>query len=86
MEGEPDVTMGNETRTVRAGAVVFIPRGTPHGTRNSTDTPVRIHAMFPSQQIGIRYIERNPAPGTEGDQPQPEFTVDASAFASTADR
>ena len=38
--------------------------------------PVRIHAMFPSEQIGIRYLERNPAPGTEGEPPQPAFTID----------
>jgi quercetin dioxygenase-like cupin family protein len=78
--GTPDVTLGDETRHVGPGAVVFIPAGTVHGTRNAGAEPVRIHAVFPSEQIGIRYVERNPAPGTEGDDPQPAFTIDARAF------
>lgn len=81
--GTPDVTLGDETRRVGPGAVVFIPAGTVHGTRNAGSEPVGIHAMFPSEQIGIRYLERNPAPGTEGDEPQPAFTIDARALAGT---
>ena len=73
-EGTPQVTLGDDTREVGPGAVIFIPAGTPHRTRNATPHPIRIHAMFPSEQIGIRYLERNPAPGTEGDPPQPAFT------------
>jgi quercetin dioxygenase-like cupin family protein len=80
-EGNPDVTLGEETRRVGPGAVIFIPAGTAHGTRNPGTSPVRIHAMFPSEQIGIRYLERNPAPGTEDDEPQPAFTIDARALA-----
>ena len=68
-------------REVGPGAVVFIPAGTPHGTRNTGDDPVRLHAMFPSERIGIEYLERNPAPGTEGDAPQPAFTIDVRALA-----
>ena len=79
-EGTAQVTLGDETREVGPGAVVFIPAETPHGTRNASPSPVRIHAMFPSEQIGIRYLERNPAPGTEGDPPQPAFTVDVRAL------
>lgn len=26
--------------------------------------------------VGIRYMERNPAPGTEGDDPQPPISID----------
>jgi quercetin dioxygenase-like cupin family protein len=80
-EGRPEVRLGDETREVGPGAVVFIPAGTPHGTRNATTSPVRIHAMFPSERIGIEYIERNPAPGTESDPPQPASVIDARAFA-----
>lgn len=76
VEGTPTVTLGDETRTVGPAAVVFVPAGTRHGTLNGTDASVRIHAMFPSEQIGIEYLERNPAPGTEGDPPQPPFTID----------
>ncbi len=79
LEGTPEVTLGGETREVGPGAVVFIPAGTPHGTRNASDAPVRLHAMFPSEQIGIEYLKRNPAPGTEGDPPQPAFTIDVRA-------
>ena len=78
-DGAARVTLGGETRDVGAGTVVFIPAGTPHGTRNSGDRVVRMHAMFPSEQIGIEYLERNPAPGTEEDAPQPAFTIDARA-------
>ena len=79
--GSAHVTLGERTTEVAAGAVVFIPAGTPHGTRNSSNRPVRIHAMFPSEQIGIEYMERNPAPGTEDDPPQPAFTIDVRALA-----
>ena len=80
LEGTPEVTLGEDTRKVGPGAIVFIPAGTPHGTRNASTSPVRLHAMFPSEQIGIRYLERNPAPGTEGDAPQPAFTIHARAL------
>ena len=79
--GSPEVTLGDDTQLVGPGTVVFIPAGTPHGTRNASTSPVRIHAMFPSERIGIQYLERNPAPGTESDAPQPAFTIDARALA-----
>ncbi|HYZ19880.1 MAG TPA: cupin domain-containing protein [Gaiellaceae bacterium] len=80
-DGVAQVTLGRETRTVGRGTVVFIPAGTPHGTRNSGVRLVRLHAMFPSEQIGIEYLQRNPAPGTEDRSPQPAFTIDARALA-----
>lgn len=79
-EGEAQVTLGRTSRVVERGTVVFVPAETPHGTRNVGRTPVRIHAMFPSEQIGIEYLERNPAPGTESDPPQPRFAIDARAL------
>lgn len=45
------------------------PAGTPHSTRNTGDGPLRIHAAFPTDRIDIRYLERNPAPGTEDREP-----------------
>jgi quercetin dioxygenase-like cupin family protein len=80
VDGDAEVTLGTDTERVGPGSVVFIPAGTPHGTVNAGTTPVRLHAMFPSEQIGIEYLERNPAPGTESDAPQPAFTIDARAF------
>ena len=80
LEGSPEVTLGDATQVVGPGTVVFIPAGTPHATRNAGTSPIRIHAMFPSERIGIQYLERNPAPGTESDAPQPAFTIDARAL------
>ncbi len=82
-EGEPEITVGDETRQVDRGSVVFIPAGTPHRTRNAGTQPVRIHAMFPSERIGIEYLERNPLPGTEDDPPQPAFTIDVRALSGS---
>ena len=77
LEGSAEVTLGDDAKRVGPDSVVFIPAGTPHGTRNTGTTPIRLHAMFPSEQIGIQYLERNPAPGTEADAPKPAFTIDA---------
>lgn len=73
--GEGEVTLGAEARIVGPGTVVFIPAGTPHRTRNLSEDVLRLHAVFPSQEITIEYLERNPAPGTEGDPPQPPFAI-----------
>ena len=81
LDGAAEVRLGDVTEHVGPGAVVFIPAGTPHSTTNAGTRPVRIHAMFPSERIGIEYLERNPAPGTESDAPQPAFTIDARALA-----
>ena len=83
-DGAAEVTLGDETRTVGAGAVVFIPPGTPHGTRNVGTTVLRAHAIFPAPTIDIRMLERLPAPGTEGDPPQPAATVSLRANWSLA--
>lgn len=76
-EGRATVRLGDETREVGSGTVIFIPASTPHGTSNESAEPVRLHAMFPAERIGINYLERNPAPGTEGAPPQPPFEIDA---------
>jgi quercetin dioxygenase-like cupin family protein len=63
-------------RQVRAGDLVIIPPGAAHGTKNIGGEAVRISAFFPSHRIDIEYIERNPAPGTEGNEPQPPVVFD----------
>ncbi len=78
-EGSAEVTVGSETRAVGPGAVVFIPPGTAHGTRNIGDAILRIQAIFPSPQIDIEMLDRVPMPGTEGDPPQPATTLDLRA-------
>lgn len=74
--GSAHVRVGDDERDVQAGAVLLVPANTPHGTRNTSAGPVRVYAFFPATAIGIEYLERNPAPGTEADAPQPPFTVD----------
>jgi quercetin dioxygenase-like cupin family protein len=57
--------LGGETHEVDDGAVVFIPAGVAHGLHNDGATSLPIQAVFPTTRIWLRYLERNPAPGTE---------------------
>lgn len=75
-EGEIEVTVGEEHRMVTPGTFVFIPAKIQHGFQNVGDSVAKIHAVFPAREISIRYLERNPAPGTEGDDPQPPIAFD----------
>jgi mannose-6-phosphate isomerase-like protein (cupin superfamily) len=68
--GDAEVRVDDETLAVRGGDIVVVPAGSAHGTRNVGSEPVRLKAVFPSHLIDIEYIERNPAPGTDGDRPQ----------------
>lgn len=68
--GEADVRVDDETYRVRGGDIVIVPAGAAHGTRNVGDEKVRLRAVFTSHRVDIEYLERNPAPGTEGDVPQ----------------
>jgi quercetin dioxygenase-like cupin family protein len=74
--GEAEARVGEETYQVRAGDIVIVAAGEPHGTRNTGADIVRLRAVFPSHRIDIQYVERNPAPGTEGDEPQPGVVWD----------
>jgi quercetin dioxygenase-like cupin family protein len=58
------------------GGVAFIPAGTPHGLRNDGDGELSLKAMFPSRTLDITYLERNPAPGTEGEPAQTPMRFD----------
>ena len=47
IEGTATITVGDETRKVKAGGIVVIPANTPHRFVNSGETPLRqidIHA------------------------------------------
>jgi len=68
--GVADARLGEEQRRVGPDAVVFIPAGTPHATANAGTSPLEIQAVFPTTTIEIAMLERNPAPGTEGDAPR----------------
>jgi quercetin dioxygenase-like cupin family protein len=68
--------LGDETMAVDDGAVVFIPAGAVHGLANDGPAPLPIEAVFPTTRVWMRYVERNPAPGTEDDAPQAGATYD----------
>jgi quercetin dioxygenase-like cupin family protein len=74
-EGTGEAILGNEKQTVTRGCVIFIPAGTLHGIRNSGQTDFRMHAIFPTAEVSVEMVERNPAPGTEGEPPLPPYTV-----------
>jgi quercetin dioxygenase-like cupin family protein len=49
IEGDLDVTIGDETRTVHAGEAIFKPRGIPHAFAIAGDRPVRfLETMLPA--------------------------------------
>ena len=75
-EGAIEVRLHDRSQTVEPGAVVFVPAGMRHGFRNVGAGTARIHAVFPAREISIRYLERNPAPGTEGQPPGPPLMID----------
>ncbi len=47
-EGEAEVAIGEERRAVNTGAVLFIPAGSRHGSRNTGHHTLRLHAIFPT--------------------------------------
>jgi quercetin dioxygenase-like cupin family protein len=75
--GDAEVRVDDETYDVRAGDIVIVPAGAVHGTRNVGADIVRLRAVFPSHLLDIAYVERNPAPGTEGDAPQAPVVYNA---------
>jgi quercetin dioxygenase-like cupin family protein len=70
LDGEGEYRLGNEHRRVGDGSIVFIPAGTPHGTANIGDRPLHLYGVFPTTQVEIDMLERNPAPGTEDQAPR----------------
>jgi quercetin dioxygenase-like cupin family protein len=84
--GEAHVRVGDETYRVTAGDIVIVPAGEAHGTRNVGDEAVRLRAVFPSHRVDIEYLERNPAPGTEGQDPQPRAVWNTRTGASDVTR
>jgi quercetin dioxygenase-like cupin family protein len=76
LAGAAQVRVDDEIYEVEPGDIVFIPAGTPHGMRSLGQQVVEFRAVFPSAVLDVEYLERNPAPGTEGDAPQPPFAID----------
>ena len=69
-------TLGSDVRSVDDGAVIFIPAGVPHGFHNDGAEALPVQAVFPTSRVWIRTLERNPAPGSEGQPAQPGATYD----------
>lgn len=75
--GEVEIRLGDEKRIVTGRSVIFVPAGVQHGARNVGSEPADYVALFATSAIDIEYLERNPAPGTEDDPPQPPIVYDA---------
>ena len=69
IDGVGSYTLDGEETTVETGDVIFIPAGTEHGTANAGAGVLQVHAVFPARTVLMEMLERNPAPGTEGDPP-----------------
>ncbi len=69
VSGAGEVRVGDAALPVSADTTVFVPAGVVHGTTNTADEPLRIHAVFPAPVIEMEMLERNPAPGTEDHGP-----------------
>jgi quercetin dioxygenase-like cupin family protein len=78
-EGRAEATLGAERRQLSAEACMFVPPGTAHGLRNAGEGVLRLHAAFASPTVDVTYLERNPAPGTESESPQPPSVYDPRA-------
>lgn len=74
--GEMEVRIGDSVERVRPEGVAFIPRGLAHAWRSVGESDLRLRAVFPTDFVVIRYLERNPAPGTEEDAPRPPWWLD----------
>src|SRR5215212_9114493 len=68
--GAARIHLDGHDRDLAAGAVVFVPAGAVHGTLNVGNVPVDVRAVFPTRRVRMDAVERNPAPGTEGDPPR----------------
>jgi quercetin dioxygenase-like cupin family protein len=76
LSGDVEVQLDDERHAVRAGDIMVIPAGVAHAQRNTGNSIAEIRAVFPSARLDVEYLERNPAPGTEGAPPRPAFVID----------
>ncbi len=75
-EGSIEVTLGTTKQKADIGAVVFIPAKVCHGFKNIGKATASIVAVFPSREVDINYLDRNPAPGTENQEPGDPIAID----------
>jgi quercetin dioxygenase-like cupin family protein len=85
VHGNGRYRLGDEERDVADGAVVFIPAGVAHGLSNPGPGPLPIEGIFATSKVWLRYLERNPAPGTEADVAQRGASYDFRTGEMTLD-
>ena len=56
----------------------------PHGLVNRGPEPLPLEAVFATTKIWLRYLERNPAPGTEADRRGPRLMTSGPARSRSA--
>lgn len=77
VRGSGTFHLAGADRTVDDGAVAFIPAGAVHGLRADRGEMMPIHAVFPTTQVWMELLERNPAPDTDpAAPPAPGVTYD----------
>jgi quercetin dioxygenase-like cupin family protein len=79
-DGQLEVRIGDHVETIGPEEVAFIPRNVPHSWRNLGSRDLKLRGIFPSDVIPIEMLKRTPAPGTEGNPPQPPTRIDMRTF------
>ena len=85
VHGDGTYRLGTSAGRCGDGSVLFVPAGTPHAIGNDGATPLPIEAVFPATRVWLRYLERNPAPGTEANGPGNALTLDFRTGEVTSD-
>jgi quercetin dioxygenase-like cupin family protein len=62
LEGEAEATIGEETGSAQAGAVLTVPAMEPHDVRNVGDGPLRVLGFFSASTV-VSTFEEPLAPG-----------------------
>jgi quercetin dioxygenase-like cupin family protein len=75
LDGTFEIRIGDEVHTVQPGGFAFVPRGTVHNFRNTSETPARILVGFSPggiegffRESGRRAIDDSPAPPVDADE------------------
>ena len=77
MDGELEVFLDGKTFRALPGAVIFFPRGVPHGFRNVAETPARtLFVVSPASNFERFFVDLSALPA---DQP-PDFAKVAEIF------
>lgn len=56
IEGTVEAIVGDETRTIEAGATVLAPQGVPHRINNAGKKPARILGIFPTLNVTRKFL------------------------------